>query len=265
MRLRIGGIAKDKRADAEERSVLADQRGAAPVERGRRGEDRAVEEIFPVSGERPARNHIGQRRVVAAAVVDHEYRVALDEAGRIAEGQRRSIERDDRAHERQSGCMVIADHRCRKLAAASVDQSDLFGLDDEVTDREHQAVGTDHDAGALALAAQRRRAARVWHRSSLHLDDGTEELLGVDACAGLSFRLADAECGERRREPEREHGRAQSSSQRRMRTGQSHGHLPTTLRRAAKPNVALHDEPLPRRPQARQSLDRPTATVFRRL
>src|SRR6266540_3216479 len=46
-----GGIAQDEGADAQQRAVFADQRCAAPVERRRRGEDRPVEEIFPIARE----------------------------------------------------------------------------------------------------------------------------------------------------------------------------------------------------------------------
>ena len=60
-----------------------------------------------------------------------------------------------------------------------VDETHLVRFDDQVADRDDQAVVADHDAGALALLAERRAAARVGHCARLDLDDRLEELLGV--------------------------------------------------------------------------------------
>ena len=66
-----------------------DQRRAAPVQRRRRREDRLVEQVFPVAGERPLRHDVRERHVVGAGVIDDHHRIALGELRRIAERQRR--------------------------------------------------------------------------------------------------------------------------------------------------------------------------------
>src|SRR5438046_8355452 len=97
--------------------------------------------------------------------------------------------------------MIVPDDRGWKRASMVIADLDFVGFDDEIADREDQAVLLDHDPCSLALAAKRRRAARIGHRPGLDLDDRAEELLGVDAhLSVIANRLVSAECRYRDRE-----------------------------------------------------------------
>ena len=52
-----GGVADHQRADADQLAVGVEEAGAAVVGACRRGEEGAVDVVFPVAGERPARDH----------------------------------------------------------------------------------------------------------------------------------------------------------------------------------------------------------------
>ena len=65
-----------QRADADQPAVGADQRGAAPERMRRRGKDRAVEHVFPISGEFLPGDDRRRDRVAAAAFGGHDGAVA---------------------------------------------------------------------------------------------------------------------------------------------------------------------------------------------
>src|SRR6185369_8082366 len=109
---------------------------------------------------------------------------------RDAERRRRDAERRERLHETEAGSLVVGDDAGGNAATVAGDELDLVGLEDEVADRQDDAVVADQDARALALLAERRDRACVLDRHDLQADDG-----GVGPGQRLLVRL---EAGERR-------------------------------------------------------------------
>jgi hypothetical protein len=59
-----------------------------------------------------------------------------------------------------------------------VDHVHVVSFDDQIADREDQTVVADHDAGALALGPERRRAPRIRHGAHRHFNDRVEKSVG---------------------------------------------------------------------------------------
>ena len=96
-------------------------------------------------------------RVVAAA--REQQRLVGGDRGRDAERRRRDAERRQRLHQAEAGGEVVGDHAGRDAAAVAGDEIDLVGFEDQVADRQHQAVVADQDARALALACRASRSS----------------------------------------------------------------------------------------------------------
>ena len=103
-----------------ELSVAAEQRGAAPVHRGRRRVDRLVEQVLPVAGELAAGHHVGGGDPVEA---HDQHRIADRDARRPAELDRLDGQRPQRFDQAEARGAVVADHgrgkgRCRPRLTA---------------------------------------------------------------------------------------------------------------------------------------------------
>jgi hypothetical protein len=73
------GITDDQRADAREPAVRRQQGGAAPRRMRRRGEDRVIQQVFPVPGEGRARDDDRRlRRLDPAGAGDDDRRLLCE-------------------------------------------------------------------------------------------------------------------------------------------------------------------------------------------
>ena len=80
----------EQRADTQQQTVLADQRGAAPLRMRRGSEQRFLEQVFPVAGEFAPRDQSRFERMARAAVADDDHAVAdRQRRGRAAFERRR--------------------------------------------------------------------------------------------------------------------------------------------------------------------------------
>src|SRR5207248_3358020 len=121
---------------------------------------------------------------------------------RIAERNRRGVERSDAANQPESARVVVTDDRRRERSTLGIGNFDVVRFDDQIADRQHEAFVADHDARALALATERSDAARVGDRGGGNLDDCAEQPFAVDLAVGvggLLARLLDGWRGLRRR------------------------------------------------------------------
>ena len=139
----VAALLEMKRADADERAVAGDERGAAPVGMGGAGEDRLVEEIFPIAGEfllgRDPRRH----RALPAAAAGDDHALADPDPRRAAERQRRQVEPAQRLDQAEAGLLVIGQRMARDGAAVIGVDPDRLGLGDEIADGEDQPVVAD--------------------------------------------------------------------------------------------------------------------------
>ena len=170
-------VADDERADADEPAVAADQRRAAPGRVRRRGEDRLVEEVFPAAGELALSDDAGGRHRVGAAEARDQHRIALLNLGRLAERNRRDLDRHERPQQAEPGLVVVSDDARRHCAP--VVEADLrrLCLDHEIADGEHETVVVDDDAGAFPLPTQALDRAAVAFDRGLHPHDRRDQLV----------------------------------------------------------------------------------------
>ena len=97
------------------RPVVVEQRGAAPFRMRRRGEQRDVEEVFPVAREFAAREHFRLERVRAPAVADHDRPRRRRRCARAAHRHRRHAERPQRQHEPEAGREIVGQRVARTI------------------------------------------------------------------------------------------------------------------------------------------------------
>ena len=161
-------IHHEERAHADQLAVLVDERGAAVVEPRRRGEDRVLDEVFPVAGElAPGNDGRDRDGLLLAAGHDHQA-IELRHRRRRSDPDRPRRELPERFHEAESGGVVVRDDGGRNRGAVGIRHLDRVGFHDQVADGEDEAVVANHDARSVALLAERLVAARVGKR--LHLD-----------------------------------------------------------------------------------------------
>ena len=119
------------------------------------GEDRLIQQIFPIAGEfLLGRDLAGDRSRASAGAADHHAVADLGGGGR-AKRQRLEIEIAERLHQAEAGFEIEAERVALHHAAVAEMQPDGFGLGDEIADRQHQPV-----------IDQRRRCRRVRCRAS---------------------------------------------------------------------------------------------------
>ncbi len=156
------------------------QRGAAPFRMRRRGEQRLVEQVFPVAGElaawrrpRPsarARGRRGRSRTTSSptSTPRAEPRASGARPARRAAAPARSRSRSRRR----------ADARPPRGRRGG--EPDRLGLGDQVADGEDEAVVADDDAVAGALGTEDRRGEGIFRNARLQSHDGVERALQIE-------------------------------------------------------------------------------------
>ena len=98
-----------ERADADQFAAARDQAGAAPVGMGGMGEDRFIEQVFPIAGELLlGRDLAGDRARAPAGAADH-HAIADLRGSRRAQRQRIQIEVAERLHQAEAGFEIEAE------------------------------------------------------------------------------------------------------------------------------------------------------------
>src|SRR3546814_11465640 len=94
----------------------------------RRGEDRLLEQVFPVTREFPHPDDLRLDGGAPAALPGEHHLVALANRGGAAEFQRRQVERPERLHQPEPGLLVVAEDGAGHGAAAVVGDPGSRGL-----------------------------------------------------------------------------------------------------------------------------------------
>jgi hypothetical protein len=157
-----------------------DQGGAAPGRVRRRGEDRLVQEVFPVARELALGHDLDADRVGAPAGRTDDRRVLLGHVGRGAEHRRLDPKRLDRAHEPEAGLVVVGDRMGLHDASAHRGQRHLVGLRDQIADGEHETLLVDDDAAALPVGAEERSGEGVLRHVRAQRHDRRERLVEIE-------------------------------------------------------------------------------------
>ena len=144
-----------QRTDADQVALRIEQRGAAPLRMRRCGKERLVEHVFPVAGKFVFPDHPCLERVGAAAVADHECRVADLDVGCETALKVRRIQLAQGLDQAEPGRLVIGKRVAGHDGAAIGGEPDLRRLVDEVADGEHETVLADHRAITATLGAER--------------------------------------------------------------------------------------------------------------
>ena len=108
LRLGVVRFTDDQRTDADQLAVAIDQCRAAPVHRRRARVDRVIELIFPAAGEEPFRYDPCERRAVISGARD-QHRIPFGDLARVAERNRRGVQRHDAADETEAARMIVSD------------------------------------------------------------------------------------------------------------------------------------------------------------
>ena len=169
-------VGEGERADAEQPAFGREQRRAAPFMVRRRGEDRAVEKVFPIAGERPPGGDDRRLRRLDAAEAGDQHGCLHGRLGGGAERDRLRLDPAHRAHQAEPALAVEPDDRRRRRVAVVGDDLDRHRLGHEIADGDDQPVAVDQHARALALGAEIGRGARVRRDVAPQLDDCVEEL-----------------------------------------------------------------------------------------
>src|ERR1700674_5964082 len=114
-------------------AAVPDHRRAAPVGVRGRGEQRLVEEVFPVAGELLLGHDLGRHRAFAPAGARHYHLVADLGGTGAAERERRKIELGERLYQAEARRWVVAEAVPGHHAAVGQMQPDLVGLADDMT------------------------------------------------------------------------------------------------------------------------------------
>ena len=126
----------------------------------RRGEDRLVEHVFPISGELLLGDDPRRDRMLPAAGPGHDDALSGRRRARFTQRQNRQVETPQRLHQSEAGLLVIGEHMAGNHFAFVSGEPDRFGFHDEVADRQRHAVADQHRIAA-AFGAQRFRGERV--------------------------------------------------------------------------------------------------------
>ena len=178
-----------QRADAEQLAVTVEQRRTAPGRVRRRGEDRLVDEIFPVAGEFLLGDDVGVDML--ADTVGERHGVADIGLPGVAELDRRQAERRQRLHQAEAGLLIVGQRMRGNHSAVLVGQPDFLGLGDQIADGEHHAILADEDAIAGPFGAKRLRRKGIGGDDGMDGHDRREraiEVVGIVLWLGLDRR-----------------------------------------------------------------------------
>src|SRR5207302_467182 len=99
----------------------------APFGMGGRGEQRLVEQVFPIAGELALRDQACFERVRQTAVADHEDIVVDAGCGYAAASERRRVELAERDDQTETGCEIVGERMAGNRRAAVGRKPDRFG------------------------------------------------------------------------------------------------------------------------------------------
>jgi hypothetical protein len=154
------------------------------------GEDRLVQQIFPVTGEFLLCCDMAGNRPRAPAGAAHHDAVADFGSARGAKRQRIEIDMAQRLHQAEAAHGIEAECVAFHHPAVAKMQPDGFRLGNQIADRQHQPV-VDHHAIAGALGTQRIGAEGVGRDDRVQADHRRKhpiEIEAVVAGAGLIRR-----------------------------------------------------------------------------
>ena len=204
---RVGDI---QRADAHQLAMRIEQARAAVVGARRAGEQCAVDPVLPVADEGTARHQARDAHcAVLAAAGDHQ-RLLGRHRRRAAQRHGGQPQRRQRLQQAEAGGYVVGQHARGNDAILVELELHLVGLQDEITDGEHQAIVADDDAGAFARAPEHGIRACIFDRQCAHAHHG-----GMCALQGARHRLelaahrGGSQCGRRGRPRRRCHAQGQ--------------------------------------------------------
>ena len=171
-----------QRTDAEEIAGRADQRRAAPVGMRRRGEDRFVEHVFPITGEFLLGDDACGDRVLPPAGAAKDDALADRSRRRLPEFERRHVELGERLHQAEAGFLIVAEHVAGHRTPVAQRQPDRVRLGDQIADGQDEAIAANDDAVTGALGAERFRRERVRRHGCAqrhHTGQGLIEIEGI--------------------------------------------------------------------------------------
>jgi len=169
-----------QRPDADQVALRVEQRRAAPLRMGRRGEQRLVEHVLPVAGKFLLCDDPRPEGVGAAAVSDHEGRIADLDVGCQTALKVRGSQLAQRLDQAEPGRLVVGERVAGHGGAAIGGEPDLRCLVDEVADREHEAVLADHRAVTAALGPERGSAVGIFRNFGANQHHRVERALEVE-------------------------------------------------------------------------------------
>ena len=167
-------------ADTQKIARFPDQGRTAPVRMPGRGEDRFLDQVLPVAGELLARHDIGRDGMPSASRAGQNDPFAVPGVARVAEGERRQVERFQGLDETETGRLVVAQYVSRDDAAAMRLQQHLLGFRHQVADGENDPILADHDPVAAPLDPERVRRIGVGGHARTQPDDRTQRAIEIE-------------------------------------------------------------------------------------
>jgi len=167
-------VREQERADSQQLPAAVHEGGAGPVAHRWGGEDRALDQIFPVARVLPDRDHLCMRNAPPTGRDGHQHRRLRPERRSGAERQRAHAERSGGTQDGDADRVVLRGHDGRHRSAIPGRNGDRVRLLHEERAGEDVTTTLHHDARALPLAAL--VAARVRHGGHLDRNHGGEDL-----------------------------------------------------------------------------------------
>ena len=143
------------------------------------GEERRVQQVFPIAGEfLPRGDAAGERAGAPADAAQHDAVAGLRRSRR-ADRQRLEIETAERLHQAEAGFPIEAERMAFHHPAVAEMQPDGLGLGDQIADGQHQPVA-DHHAIAGALGAERLGGEGIGRNDGMQPDHRGQRALEVE-------------------------------------------------------------------------------------
>src|SRR5579872_203909 len=169
----------EQRADAEQFAVASNQASAAPKRMRRSGENRLIEQIFPIAGELLFADNMRLDRLSPAAACDDDGIAGLHVA-HPAKLQGRQVETAQRLDQAKAALLIVSQRVRRNDAAVIAGQPNALRFGDQIADGEDKAAVLDHDAIAGALRAENVGGKSVFRYGGLKRNDGFQSAIEVE-------------------------------------------------------------------------------------
>jgi hypothetical protein len=151
------------------------------------GEDRLLQQIFPIAGEFLLADDLGAEGLAPAPARDHDRLAELDRAG-AAELERRQAEPAQGLDQAEARLLVIGQDMAGGDPSVDIGQPDALRLGDQIADGQDETVGADNHAAAGTLRAQDRGREGIPGDHGLQGHDRPQGMVEVEI-AGLGLRL----------------------------------------------------------------------------